>query len=294
MGLGWHHFPLVFAGLVVAIIAGYNKLVGCASGRRGVVGHRRPAKRRTDLVPNVVEAVKVTPRTSGAHSTRSCGRAARRCRRRGPSAGPGGEPADRRLRQLFALAESYPDLKATRTSVTSGVVGEIEETIQNSRRYYNAVSATSTQRSTAPVESDRAVLPVRQACVLRARPPRRPPGPRVSSGAERIGRTLLLLALVLASAAPAARSAGPFSIDTFVTSILSIPRQPGRPRRHHVRVPRHAPGVFRRIPLHYWHGGIDSAGAERHRRLRRGEPAARSEARTPIRYVSIKAWVPAR
>jgi len=44
------------------------------------------------------------------------------------------------LRQLFALAEAYPDLKANANFVQlQGSLGEIEDAIQNSRRYYNAV-----------------------------------------------------------------------------------------------------------------------------------------------------------
>lgn len=44
------------------------------------------------------------------------------------------------LRQLFALAEAYPNLKANENfTQLQGSLSEIEEAIQNSRRYYNAV-----------------------------------------------------------------------------------------------------------------------------------------------------------
>jgi LemA protein len=44
------------------------------------------------------------------------------------------------LRGLFALAESYPDLKASANFQSlQGSLGEIEESIQNARRYFNAV-----------------------------------------------------------------------------------------------------------------------------------------------------------
>src|SRR2546422_4087581 len=40
----------------------------------------------------------------------------------------------------MALAEAYPDLKANANFVQlQGSLGELEEAIQNSRRYYNAV-----------------------------------------------------------------------------------------------------------------------------------------------------------
>jgi len=44
------------------------------------------------------------------------------------------------LRQLFAVAEAYPDLKATEGFLTlQRQLAEIEDQIQNARRYYNAV-----------------------------------------------------------------------------------------------------------------------------------------------------------
>jgi len=44
------------------------------------------------------------------------------------------------LRGLFALAESYPDLKASASFQSlQASLGEIEESVQNARRYFNAV-----------------------------------------------------------------------------------------------------------------------------------------------------------
>ena len=44
------------------------------------------------------------------------------------------------LRGLFALAESYPDLKASANFQSlQASLGEVEESIQNARRYFNAV-----------------------------------------------------------------------------------------------------------------------------------------------------------
>ena len=45
------------------------------------------------------------------------------------------------LRQLFALAEAYPDLKANQNFLDlQGQLSEIEEQIQFSRRYYNGAA----------------------------------------------------------------------------------------------------------------------------------------------------------
>jgi len=46
----------------------------------------------------------------------------------------------RALRQLFALSEAYPELKANETFLKlQDQLSEIEEAIQNARRYYNAI-----------------------------------------------------------------------------------------------------------------------------------------------------------
>jgi len=44
------------------------------------------------------------------------------------------------LKTLFAVAEAYPELKAsTNFSQLQASLGQTEDTIQNARRYYNAV-----------------------------------------------------------------------------------------------------------------------------------------------------------
>jgi LemA protein len=44
------------------------------------------------------------------------------------------------LKSLFAVAENYPDLKASAEfTQLQGSLNEVEDTIQNARRYYNAV-----------------------------------------------------------------------------------------------------------------------------------------------------------
>jgi len=142
MGLGGIIFLLVFAGLVVAIIAGYNKLVGLRQRSEEAWSDIDvQLKRRTDLVPNVVETVK----GYAAHERGTLDQVVR-----ARSAAVSAQTPEARaqaenqltgaLRQLFALAESYPDLKANQNfRDLQASLTEIEETIQNSRRYYNAV-----------------------------------------------------------------------------------------------------------------------------------------------------------
>ena len=44
------------------------------------------------------------------------------------------------LKSLFALSEAYPQLRAVESFTSlQGTLGEIEDAVQSSRRYYNAV-----------------------------------------------------------------------------------------------------------------------------------------------------------
>ena len=142
MSLGGVMFLLVLVGLIVAIIIVYNKLVGL---------HQRSEeawsdidvqlKRRTDLVPNLIETVK-------GYAAHERGTLDQVVRARGAAVAAQTPEARAQaenqltgaLRQLFALAESYPDLKANENfRELQGSLSQIEETIQSSRRYYNAV-----------------------------------------------------------------------------------------------------------------------------------------------------------
>ena len=142
MTIGFWVFLGVLGLLLVFAIAAYNKLVS--------LGQRSEAawsdvdvqlKRRSDLVPNLVETVK----GYAAHE-RGALEAVVRARGAAQAAGSGDARAraenqlSEALRQLFALAESYPDLKASANFQSlQGSLGEIEDGIQNARRYYNAV-----------------------------------------------------------------------------------------------------------------------------------------------------------
>ena len=98
-------------------------------------------KRRHDLIPNIVETVKgYAAHEKGTFENISKWRSA---------AMSATGPADRAqaenqltgaLRQLFAVAEAYPELKASEQFTgLQNSLQEVENAIQNARRYYNAV-----------------------------------------------------------------------------------------------------------------------------------------------------------
>jgi LemA protein len=98
-------------------------------------------KRRHDLIPALVAAVK-------GHAGYEKGTLESVVEARNRAATAGGPAAAgeaegelaRSVRQIFALAEAYPDLKAAESFLSlQRSLTEIEDHIQNARRYYNAV-----------------------------------------------------------------------------------------------------------------------------------------------------------
>ena len=98
-------------------------------------------KRRYDLIPNLVETVKgyaahEKGTLEGVVQARNAAMSAQ-----GPAAKAGAENMlTSALRQVFALAEAYPQLRAVESfNQLQNTLNQLEDSIQNARRYYNAV-----------------------------------------------------------------------------------------------------------------------------------------------------------
>ncbi len=98
-------------------------------------------KRRHDLIPNLVETVKgYAAHEKGTFENVARSRSAAMAATSAPDRAQAEGQLTQALRGLLAVAEAYPDLKAnTQFQALQQSLSELEEALQNSRRYYNAV-----------------------------------------------------------------------------------------------------------------------------------------------------------
>lgn len=138
---GWI-IVVVLVVIAFAVVGMYNTLiqlrVRCDSAWSDIDVQ---LKRRHDLIPNLVETVK-------GYATHEKGTFENIAKFRSmamQATGPAEKAAAENqltgaLKSLFAVAENYPQLKASEEfTQLQGSLSQIEDTIQNARRYYNAV-----------------------------------------------------------------------------------------------------------------------------------------------------------
>jgi LemA protein len=132
----------VIVVLILYVITIYNGLVkNRQMAKEGWSGIDVQLKRRADLIPNLVEAVK----GYAGHESETLEAVTKL--RTAAAAVPEGDIAGRAkaegllsaaLGKLIAVAENYPDLKASANFLDlQGQLGHIESELQMARRYYN-------------------------------------------------------------------------------------------------------------------------------------------------------------
>jgi LemA protein len=126
---------LVFVGMYNSLVSGRNHV------KESWSGIDTELKRRYDLIPNLVETV----RGYAKHEREVLERVtAARTRAVGSTGSPASQAQDENalvgtLKQLFAVVEGYPDLKASQNFMAlQRQLAETEDRIQAARRFYNA------------------------------------------------------------------------------------------------------------------------------------------------------------
>jgi LemA protein len=142
---------IMFVALIILVVVGliimsmYNKLVSLKNRvLEAWSGIDIQLKKRYDLIPNLVNTVK----GYAAHESGTLEKVVQ-ARNQAMAAGNSGNIAAQvqaenalsgTLKSLFALSESYPDLKANTSFIQlQSTLADIEEQLQNARRYYNAL-----------------------------------------------------------------------------------------------------------------------------------------------------------
>jgi LemA protein len=133
---------LVIVGLVLLAIILYNGLAQLRVRADSAWSDINvQLKRRHDLIPNLVETVKgYASHEKGTFENIARYRSAAMSATTPAEKSQAEGQLTQALRGLLAVAENYPQLQASQQFTSlQGSLSEIEDAIQNSRRYYNAV-----------------------------------------------------------------------------------------------------------------------------------------------------------
>ena len=132
---------IVLAVLAVWLLLTFNKLVALSQRAKEAWSDIEvQLKRRYDLIPNLVETVKgYAAHEAGVFDRVTQARAAAMGARTMAEHAQAENALSQTLKSLFAVAENYPDLKASQNFL--GLQTELTDTedkIQAARRFYNA------------------------------------------------------------------------------------------------------------------------------------------------------------
>jgi len=131
---------VILAVVVLMAVGGYNRLVGLnQASNQAFADIDVQLKQRQDLIPNLVETVK-----GYAGHERGTLEAVLAARNGAAAATPVDQKEQAEsmltgaLRQLFAVSEAYPDLKANQNFMQlQNELGDIENKLAASRRFFN-------------------------------------------------------------------------------------------------------------------------------------------------------------
>ena len=130
---------VIIALIIIWAIASYNSLVKLRNkGDEAESAIDAHLKERADLIPNLVETVK----GYASHEAETLENAiSARNRASGKDRASAENEISGVLGHLFAVAESYPDLKANQNFLDlQQQLSRIEEELRNARKYYNAIA----------------------------------------------------------------------------------------------------------------------------------------------------------
>lgn len=129
---------VVFLGLY--LMSTYNKLVRLRNGAEEAFKSINVyLKQRYDLIPNLVNTIKGYTQYESGTLEKVVELRSKAMASGGKDGGAAEQALTGALKSVFALAENYPDLKANQEFLRlQETLSSLEESIQRSRRYYNA------------------------------------------------------------------------------------------------------------------------------------------------------------
>lgn len=140
MGIALIVIGVVAVLLILYVILTYNGLVRLRNRAEEAYSDiETQLKRRHDLIPNIVEAVKgYAAHERGTFEAVTAARAAAEGASGPQAAGQAENMLTQALGKLFAVAEAYPDLKANENFLQlQNELTDTEDKVQASRRFYN-------------------------------------------------------------------------------------------------------------------------------------------------------------